>query len=163
MLGGGGASNPQPVLEIAWLFSCEERLQGCRRETRLADRSQEADRAACFRQSRSRSLSARTNLSTAATSCRASLFACWTCSIAASGRGAAERGRIQKSNWSMLSLVKRYGWPSRMLSPLISTEPSRPAVRLVAPGFNVPSLQGARRPGRSGSRGPWCSRGRRSR
>ena len=41
----------------------------------------------------------------------------------------------------MLSLVKRYGWPSRMLSPSISTVPSRPAVRLVAPGFKVPSFR----------------------
>ena len=54
------------------------------------------------------------------------------------------RRGTQKSNWSMLSLVKRYGWPSRMLSPLISTEPSRPAVKLAAPGFKVPSFK---RPG----------------
>src|SRR5207248_6627110 len=31
----------------------------------------------------------------------------------------------QKSNWSMLSLVKTYGCPSSTLSPLISTVPSR--------------------------------------
>ena len=48
----------------------------------------------------------------------------------------------QKSNWSMLSLVKRNGWPSRMLSPLISILPSRPASIDVAPGFKAACFQG---------------------
>ena len=47
----------------------------------------------------------------------------------------------QKSNRSMLSLVKRKGSPSKMLSSLISTEPSRPALSSLAPGLSVPSLR----------------------
>ena len=43
----------------------------------------------------------------------------------------------------MLSLVKRNGWPSRMLSPWISTEPSRPAVKLVVARLERPFLEGA--------------------
>ena len=47
-------------------------------------------------------------------------------------------GAIQKSNWSMLSLLKTNSFPRSILSPWISNVPRAPALKLLSPGFRVP-------------------------
>lgn len=51
----------------------------------------------------------------------------------------------QKSNLSTLSLVKTAGLPSRIWLPLmICSSPRRPALKVLSPGFSVPSAEARR-------------------
>jgi hypothetical protein len=47
-------------------------------------------------------------------------------------------GASQKSNWSILPLLKIKGLPRTMLSPWIWNSPSEPALKVLSPGLRVP-------------------------